>query len=91
MEGLLVELKTPSPDRLEPFCGHFGVCGGCKWQPLPYAMQLEAKRMQVYDQLVRIGHLELPEIKPVLPSERTRFYRNKLEFTASDRRWILPN
>ncbi|MBQ9309969.1 MAG: 23S rRNA (uracil(1939)-C(5))-methyltransferase RlmD [Bacteroidales bacterium] len=91
MEGLLVELKTPSPDRLEPFCGHFGVCGGCKWQPLPYAMQLEAKRMQVYDQLVRIGHLELPEIKPVLPSERTRFYRNKLEFTASDRRWILPD
>ena len=91
MEGLLVELKTPSPDRLEPFCGHFGVCGGCKWQPLPYAMQLEAKRMQVYDKLVRIGHLELPEIKPVLPSERTRFYRNKLEFTASDRRWILPD
>lgn len=90
MEGVIAALKQPSPDRLEPFCEHFGICGGCKWQPLPYSMQLEAKRMQVYDQLVRIGHLEVPEIRPTLPSERTRFYRNKLEFTASERRWILP-
>ena len=90
LEGVIAALKKPSPERLEPFCSHFGICGGCKWQPLPYPLQLEAKRRQVYDQLVRIGHLEVPEILPTLPSERTVFYRNKLEFTASDKRWILP-
>ena len=90
LEGSILAIKQPSKDRLEPFCRHFGVCGGCKWQPLPYPLQLEAKRQQVYDQLVRIGHLDVPEILPTLPSERTVFYRNKLEFTASDRRWILP-
>ena len=91
LEGIISAVKQPSKDRLEPFCKHFGVCGGCKWQPLPYSMQLEAKRQQVYDQLVRIGHLDVPEILPTLPSERTKFYRNKLEFTASERRWILPD
>ena len=91
LEGTIARIKTPSKDRLEPFCKHFGICGGCKWQPLPYPMQLEAKRQQVYDQLVRIGHLDVPEILPTLPSEKTCFYRNKLEFTASDRRWILPH
>ena len=91
LEGIIAEIKKPSADRLEPFCKHFGVCGGCKWQPLPYSLQLEAKRRQVYDQLVRIGHLDVPQILPTLPSERTKFYRNKLEFTASDRRWILPD
>ena len=89
MEGVITALRQPSPHRQEPFCEHFGVCGGCKWQPLPYSMLLEAKRMQVYDQLVRIGHLYVPEIRPTLPSERTRFYRNKLEFSASEKRWIL--
>ena len=89
MEGFIVALNKASEHRLEPFCEHFGVCGGCRWQPLPYEMQLEAKRQQVYDQLVRIGHLQVPEIQPTIPSEKTRFYRNKLEFTASDRRWIL--
>ncbi len=89
MEGFISRMVKPSPDRLEPFCEHFGVCGGCRWQPLPYAMQLEAKRQQVFDQLVRIGHLEVPEIRPTLPSLRTQFYRNKLEFTASEKRWIL--
>lgn len=88
MEGYTIKTVTPSPKRLKPFCSHFGVCGGCKWQPLPYDMQLEAKRQQVYDQLVRIGHLDIPEIRPTLPSELTEYYRNKLEFTASDRRWI---
>lgn len=91
MEGYTIRLVTPSPQRLKPFCSHFGICGGCKWQPLPYEMQLEAKRQQVYDQLVRIGHLEVPEIRPTLPSEQTEYYRNKLEFTASDRRWILKD
>ena len=89
MEGRIARIIQPSPQRLEPFCAHFGVCGGCKWQPLPYDMQLEAKRQQVYDQLVRIGHLEVPEILPTIGSERTQRYRNKLEFTFSERRWLL--
>ena len=91
MEGFIKRIVKPSEHRLEPFCPHFGVCGGCRWQPLPYAMQLEAKRQQVEDQLVRIGHLEVPEIRPTLPSERIRFYRNKLEFSASDKRWLLKD
>ncbi|MCR5561062.1 MAG: 23S rRNA (uracil(1939)-C(5))-methyltransferase RlmD [Bacteroidales bacterium] len=88
MEGFISAIKKPSEYRQEPFCKHFGVCGGCKWQPLPYSMQLKAKQQQVYDQLVRIGHLQIPEIQPIIPSEKTTFYRNKLEFTASDRRWL---
>ena len=88
MEGYTIRTVTPSPHRLKPFCPHFGVCGGCRWQPLPYEMQLEAKRQQVYDQLVRIGHLDVPEIRPTLPSDRIQYYRNKLEFSASDKRWL---
>ena len=91
MEGFIKRLVKPSEHRLEPFCEHFGVCGGCRWQPLPYEMQLEAKRQQVEDQLVRIGHLEVPEIRPTLPSEKTRYYRNKLEFSASNKRWLLKD
>ena len=89
MEGFISRMIQPSPQRVEAFCEHFGVCGGCRWQPLPYEMQLDAKRQQVYDQLVRIGHLEVPEIRPTLPSPRTQFYRNKLEFSASSKRWVL--
>ena len=89
MEGFVTEIKKPSEHRLKPFCKHFGICGGCKWQPLPYEMQLKAKQQQVYDQLVRIGHLQVPEIQPIIPSDKTVFYRNKLEYTASDRRWLL--
>ncbi|MBP3202127.1 MAG: 23S rRNA (uracil(1939)-C(5))-methyltransferase RlmD [Bacteroidales bacterium] len=91
MEGFIKRIVTPSKDRLEPFCQHFGVCGGCRWQPLPYELQLEAKRQQVEDQLVRIGHLEVPEIRPTLPSHETRYYRNKLEFSASANRWLLKD
>ena len=91
MEGFIKRIVKPSEHRLEPFCKHFGVCGGCRWQPLPYEMQLEAKRQQVEDQLVRIGHLQVPEIRLTLPSETTRFYRNKLEFSASCSRWILKD
>ena len=91
MDGRIVRIVQPSPRRLEPFCKHFGTCGGCKWQILPYDLQLEAKRQQVYDQLVRIGHIEVPEIRPVLGSSKITEYRNKLEFTASERRWILPD
>lgn len=91
MEGYILRLVAPSEHRIEPFCSHFGICGGCKWQPLPYPMQLQAKQQQVYDQLVRIGHLDVPEISPIVPSDETVYYRNKLEFTFSDRRWIYQD
>ena len=88
MEGTVVRFVEKSPLRVEPFCEHFGVCGGCKWQSLPYEEQLKQKTTQVEDQLVRIGHLEIPEVRPCLGSERTREYRNKLEFTFADKRWL---
>lgn len=87
-EGFISRIVTPSKDRVEPFCSHFGTCGGCKWQPLPYSQQLVAKRKQVEDQLVRLGHLDVPEIRPTLPSDKTIYYRNKLEFTYSSKRWL---
>lgn len=90
MEGFITRIVKPSENRLEPFCPHFGVCGGCKWQPLPYPEQLKAKQQQVYDQLVRLGHLEIPEITPIIGSDNIEYYRNKLEFTFSSKRWILP-
>ena len=89
MEGRILRIVKPSPQRLEPFCSHFGTCGGCKWQPLPYELQLACKQRQVYDQLTRIGHLQLPDITPIIGSDKIVEYRNKLEFTASDKRWIL--
>ena len=88
MEGTIVRFVEKSPLRVEPFCEHFGVCGGCKWQSLPYEEQLKQKTQQVVDQLVRIGHLDIPEVRPCLGSERTREYRNKLEFTFADKRWL---
>jgi 23S rRNA (uracil1939-C5)-methyltransferase len=88
MEGYVVELKQPSPLRIDPFCEHFGVCGGCKWQHLPYNEQLKWKQKQVIDNLTRIGHIEIEKINPILASENTRFYRNKLEYTFSDNRWL---
>ncbi|MBQ6286082.1 MAG: 23S rRNA (uracil(1939)-C(5))-methyltransferase RlmD [Bacteroidales bacterium] len=87
-EGFISRIVEPSKDRIPPFCQHFGTCGGCKWQPLPYPLQLEAKRKQVEDQLVRLGHLNIPEIRPTIPSDKTRYYRNKLEFTFSSKRWF---
>lgn len=91
MEGRAVRIITPSKDRLKPFCSHYGICGGCTWQPLPYRMQLDFKQQQVKDQLIRIGKLNFPEnsFLPILGSEKTTCYRNKLEFTFSDRRWLL--
>ena len=88
MEGYVVRYVKRSPLCAEPFCEHFGVCGGCKWQNLPYGEQLRFKTDQVRDQLTRIGKIELPEIAPCLGSAETRFYRNKLEFTFADRRWL---
>ncbi len=87
MEGVVVNFVKRSPLREEPFCEHFGTCGGCKWQNLPYDEQLRFKTEQVRDQLNRIGHLTLPEIEPCLGSEKRDFYRNKLEYTFSPKRW----
>lgn len=84
MEGYVVNYVKRSPLRAEPFCTHFGVCGGCKWQNLPYEEQLRFKTEQVRDQLTRIGKVELPEIQPCLGSAETRYYRNKLEFTFAE-------
>ena len=88
MEGYVIEYVKKSENRSKPFCAHYGDCGGCKWQHLPYDMQLGYKQQQVIDQLTRIGKIELPEITPILASEKTQLYRNKLEFTFSNKRWV---
>lgn len=88
MEGSVVRYIVRSPLRVEPFCEHFGVCGGCKWQNLPYDEQLRFKREQVFDQLTRIGKLDLPPVEPTIGSAATTYYRNKLEFTFAPRRWM---
>lgn len=88
MEGYIVNLKKPSSLRIEPFCEHFGVCGGCKWQHLPYSEQLKWKEKQVADSFHRIGKVEIGKINPILPSANIRYYRNKLEYTFSDNRWL---
>lgn len=87
-EGHIVNLKKPSEVRCEPFCQHFGVCGGCKWQHLPYEEQLKYKHQQVKDAMGRIAKIPIPEIKPILGSANTQFYRNKLEFTFSNKCWL---
>jgi len=88
MEGKPVHFHKYSKDRIEPFCSHFGLCGGCKWQHIPYDIQLKYKHQQVVDNLERIAKVELPEIKPILGSTETTFYRNKLEFTFSNWKWF---
>lgn len=87
-EAEAVKFHQYSPNRSTPFCQHYGICGGCKWQILPYSEQLKYKQKQVEDNLRRIGKIELPEISPILGSEKTEFYRNKLEFTFSNKRWL---
>ncbi len=87
-EAEAVNFHTYSQERTEPFCKHYGVCGGCKWQCLAYEHQLKYKQQQVVDALTRIGKVELPEVMPILGSENTRAYRNKLEFTFSNKRWL---
>ena len=87
-EGKVVRFESYSENRAVPFCEHFGVCGGCKWQSLPYEEQLKYKHKQVVDNLERIGKIELPEISPILGAPKTNFYRNKLEYTFSDKRWL---
>lgn len=87
-EAVAVKIHEKSPLRAQPFCQHYGVCGGCKWQCLAYEEQIRYKQKQVYDNLTRIGKVELPEFMPILGSEKTKFYRNKLEFTFSNKRWL---
>ncbi len=89
-EGDLLRLVTPSPDRQTPVCEYFTICGGCKWQMLPYHDQLKFKAKQVSDQLTRIGRLNLPEIPPIIGAVSSEYYRNKMEYTFSNRRWLLP-
>lgn len=86
-EARVVNFIKKSPIRIEPKCEHFGICGGCKWQSLPYSEQLKAKQQQVYDQLTRIGKVELPEFRPILGSVKQWEYRNKLEFGCANKRW----
>ena len=88
MEGRVERIVKPSPVRCEPVCKHYGECGGCKWQILPYEEQLRHKQQQIIDNLTRIGKIELPEISPILGSHEVYEYRNKLEFTFSDRKWL---
>lgn len=88
LEGSVVRFHEYSPDRISPRCAHFGVCGGCKWQHLPYDKQLFWKEKQVKDSLTRIGKLDIPETDPVIGSSEIFLYRNKLEYTFSDKRWL---
>ena len=88
MEAKVLRIVEPSKVRCEARCKHFGVCGGCKWQILPYAEQLKYKQQQIVDNLTRIGKIELPEISPILGSKHIYAYRNKLEFTCADRKWL---
>ncbi|MBR1688877.1 MAG: 23S rRNA (uracil(1939)-C(5))-methyltransferase RlmD [Prevotella sp.] len=88
MEAEVIRFIAPSPLRRQPFCQHFGTCGGCKWQMLPYEEQLRMKQQQVHDQLTRIGKVELPELRPIMGSAKTQEYRNKLDFGASNRRYL---
>ena len=87
-EAEVIRFIKKSEVREEPFCQHFGICGGCKWQTLPYEKQLEMKQQQVFQQLTRIGKIALPEFSPILGSVKTREYRNKLEFGCSSKRWM---
>ncbi len=90
-EAVAVNFHQKSPMRAEPFCQHYGVCGGCKWQCLKYEDQIKYKQKQVFDNLTRIGKVELPEFTPILGSEKAQFYRNKLEYTFSNKRWLTED
>ncbi|MBX2956347.1 MAG: 23S rRNA (uracil(1939)-C(5))-methyltransferase RlmD [Cyclobacteriaceae bacterium] len=88
LEGKAARLRKASEHRVEPVCSHFGFCGGCKWQHINYPTQLQYKQQQVIDNLQHLGGLHLPEINPIIPSSKTEFYRNRLDFSASAIRWL---
>lgn len=87
-EAKVINYREKSPNHIAPFCEHFGICGGCQWQILPYTEQLKYKQKQVENNLTHIGKIELPEISPILASAKTTCYRNKVEFTFSNKRWL---
>ncbi|HKJ47677.1 MAG TPA: TRAM domain-containing protein, partial [Christiangramia sp.] len=87
-QGTAVEFHKLSDKRTEPVCQHFGTCGGCKWQNMDYKFQLDYKQNEVVNNLQRLGKIELPEVTPILGSEEIYFYRNKMEFSFSDSRWL---
>ena len=87
-EGTAINFHSLSDKRTQPVCEHFGTCGGCKWQNMGYKYQLQYKQNEVLNNLIRIGHLELPEVTPILGSKKEYFYRNKMEFSFSDSRWL---
>lgn len=89
-EGVITSITQPSRDRIEPVCSHFGYCGGCKWQNMSYEKQLYFKSNEVYNNLKRIGKLNLPDIEPILGSKKTFYYRNKMEFAFSETKWLTP-
>lgn len=88
MEGIIHRMIKPSNMRVSPVCKHFGICGGCKWQHIPYLEQLNCKKKQIEDALIRIGKLDIPGSITIKGSDATEYYRNKLEFTFSDKRWL---
>ena len=88
LEAKVIKIISPSPDRMTPICEHFGLCGGCKWQDLSYEKQLEYKQQQIQDHFERIGKLTFEKISSILPAPKTQFYRNKLDFTFSNHRWL---
>jgi 23S rRNA (uracil1939-C5)-methyltransferase len=87
-EAIALNIRERSADRVDAFCSHFGTCGGCKWQHIRYEKQLEYKQLQVRDNLERIAKIRDPEIRPIIPSPDNRYYRNKLEFTCSNGKWL---
>lgn len=90
-EAKIIQLKERSSDRIEPFCSHFGICGGCKWQHINYEKQLNYKEKQVVDHLQRIGKIHIQEVLPIMGSTHTLYYRNKLEFTFSNKAWLTED
>ena len=88
LEGFIVNVRKYSDIRTEPFCSHFGVCGGCKWQNLPYQLQTEFKQQEIVDNLQRIGKVELQNVSPIIGSPKTTYYRNKLEYTFCNKRFL---
>ena len=90
-EGNVTRFREYSADRVVPFCSHFGVCGGCQWQMLPYEKQLQYKQQQVADNLQRIGKVPLPDMFPIIGASSDRYYRNKMEYTFGNKRYLLPS
>lgn len=90
VEGNVIKRHVSSPYRVDAFCKHFGVCGGCKWQDMDYAAQLRFKQKHVLDAMQRLGKITEPDVLPIIPSAETKFYRNKLDYSFADKKWLTP-